>query len=240
MHAMLRVAFHLGTDLQSAVVQVNNQLADWLADDRFITAFIGLLDPATHRLRYHSAGQAPIGRCEASGSAFRNGQSQPMMRPRTRTRSTRWRHDSERRSRTIWICLLPWRWCPSSRVRRSPHMRRPRCCGAGIACSGSTSTARSPVSRCPWRQRNCWKLAGKRETQGTSRERTSSETSWPRSESSSPTPPKASGGRWSKEKMGTGPCGPAPPLPLSLRRRPKPRPRGRVCGWSGRGRARCG
>jgi len=60
MHAMLRVVFHIGTDLQDAVVQVNNQLSDWLADDRFITAFIGLLDPRTHRLRYHSAGQAPI------------------------------------------------------------------------------------------------------------------------------------------------------------------------------------
>ena len=60
MHAMLRVVFHIGTDLQDAVVQVNNQLAQWLADDRFITAFIGLLDPVAHRLRYHSAGQAPI------------------------------------------------------------------------------------------------------------------------------------------------------------------------------------
>jgi phosphoserine phosphatase RsbU/P len=60
MHAMLRVVFRIGADLQDAVVQVNNQLADWLADDRFITAFIGLLDPRTHRLRYHSAGQAPI------------------------------------------------------------------------------------------------------------------------------------------------------------------------------------
>ena len=60
MHAMLRVVFHMGSKLQDAVVQVNNQLADWLADDRFITAFIGLLDPRTHRVRYHSAGQAPI------------------------------------------------------------------------------------------------------------------------------------------------------------------------------------
>jgi phosphoserine phosphatase len=60
MHAMLRMAFRLGADLETAFLQVNNQLAATLADDRFITAFIGLLDPATHRLRFHSGGQAPI------------------------------------------------------------------------------------------------------------------------------------------------------------------------------------
>jgi phosphoserine phosphatase len=60
MQAMLRVAFRLGADLETAFTQVNNQLADTLPDDRFITAFIGLLDSATHRLRYVSGGQAPI------------------------------------------------------------------------------------------------------------------------------------------------------------------------------------
>jgi anti-sigma regulatory factor (Ser/Thr protein kinase) len=60
MHAMLRMAFRLGADLETAFMQVNNQLADMLADDRFITAFIGLLDVSTHRLRFQSGGQAPI------------------------------------------------------------------------------------------------------------------------------------------------------------------------------------
>ena len=60
MHAMLRMAFQLGADLETAYMQVNNQLAATLADDRFITAFIGLLDIATHRMRFHSGGQAPI------------------------------------------------------------------------------------------------------------------------------------------------------------------------------------
>jgi phosphoserine phosphatase len=60
MHAMLRMAFRLGADLESAFMQVNNQLAATLADDRFITAFIGLLDETTHRVRFHSGGQAPI------------------------------------------------------------------------------------------------------------------------------------------------------------------------------------
>jgi serine phosphatase RsbU (regulator of sigma subunit)/anti-sigma regulatory factor (Ser/Thr protein kinase) len=60
MHAMLRMAFRLGADLETAFMQVNNQLAATLADDRFITAFIGLLDVTTHSVRFHSGGQAPI------------------------------------------------------------------------------------------------------------------------------------------------------------------------------------
>ncbi len=60
MQAMLRMAFRLGADLETAFLQVNNRLADTLADDRFITAFIGLLDPSAHKLRYHSGGQGPI------------------------------------------------------------------------------------------------------------------------------------------------------------------------------------
>ena len=60
MQAMLRIAFRLGADLDQAFKQVNNQLAETLPADRFITAFIGILDPATHRLRFHSGGQGPI------------------------------------------------------------------------------------------------------------------------------------------------------------------------------------
>ena len=60
MHAMLRMAFRMGASLESAFVQVNNQLAEMLPGDRFITAFIGLLDAATHSLQFHSGGQAPI------------------------------------------------------------------------------------------------------------------------------------------------------------------------------------
>jgi phosphoserine phosphatase len=60
MQAMLRMAFRLGASLEQAFTQVNNQLADTLPDDRFITAFVGLLDPATHRMKFHSGGQGPI------------------------------------------------------------------------------------------------------------------------------------------------------------------------------------
>ncbi len=60
MQAMLRVSFRLGADLDEAYMQVNNQLEEDLPDYRFITAFMGFLDPATHEVRYHSGGQGPI------------------------------------------------------------------------------------------------------------------------------------------------------------------------------------
>ena len=60
MQAMLRVAFRLGADLDAAYTQVNNQLNEDLPDDRFITAFMGFLDPATHEVEFHSGGQGPI------------------------------------------------------------------------------------------------------------------------------------------------------------------------------------
>jgi phosphoserine phosphatase len=60
MQAMLRMAFRLGADLDTAFTQVNNLLSDMLPADRFICAFIGLLDPEAHRIRYHSGGHGPI------------------------------------------------------------------------------------------------------------------------------------------------------------------------------------
>ena len=60
MQAMLRVAFRCGADLDQAYVHVNNQLSEDLPDNRFITAFMGFLDPGCHRVRFHSGGQGPI------------------------------------------------------------------------------------------------------------------------------------------------------------------------------------
>jgi phosphoserine phosphatase len=60
MQAMLRLAFRLGANLNEAYMHVNNQLAEDLPDDRFITAFMGFLDPETHQVSYHSGGQGPI------------------------------------------------------------------------------------------------------------------------------------------------------------------------------------
>jgi len=71
MHAMLRTAMRLGVTLEAAFTQVNDQLAEVLPDSHFVTAFIGLLDVHTHRLRFLSGGQGPIlhfkaalGRCD--------------------------------------------------------------------------------------------------------------------------------------------------------------------------------
>ncbi|MGH8714015.1 MAG: PP2C family protein-serine/threonine phosphatase, partial [Casimicrobiaceae bacterium] len=72
MQAMLRMAFRLGADLETAFMEVNNQLADTLASDRFITAFIGLLDAPNHRMRFLSGGQGPIVHFQAaSGTCAR-------------------------------------------------------------------------------------------------------------------------------------------------------------------------
>lgn len=68
MHAMVRVALGIGADLPTMFRAVNNRLADTLPDGRFVTAFIGLLDPATHTLRYISGGQGPILHWHADGA----------------------------------------------------------------------------------------------------------------------------------------------------------------------------
>lgn len=60
MQSMLRVAFRCGAGLAEAFTHVNNQLAEDLPDDRFVTAFMGMLDPRSHQLDYFSGGQGPI------------------------------------------------------------------------------------------------------------------------------------------------------------------------------------
>ncbi|HET6564558.1 MAG TPA: GAF domain-containing SpoIIE family protein phosphatase [Xanthomonadales bacterium] len=60
MQSMLRVAFRCGASLEAAYTHVNNQLSEDLPDDRFVTAFMGLLDPGSHQLEYFSGGQGPL------------------------------------------------------------------------------------------------------------------------------------------------------------------------------------
>ena len=69
MHAMLRMALRLGVDLETAFLQLNNLLGETLADDRFITAFIGLLDPGSNTMRFLSGGQGPILHWHAASGA---------------------------------------------------------------------------------------------------------------------------------------------------------------------------
>jgi phosphoserine phosphatase len=60
MQAMLRMAFRLGSPLETVFREVNDRLAEVLPDGHFVTAFVGLLDPLSHRLRWISGGQSPI------------------------------------------------------------------------------------------------------------------------------------------------------------------------------------
>jgi sigma-B regulation protein RsbU (phosphoserine phosphatase) len=58
--AMLRVALRLGASLDDAFRHINDQLVEDLPDDRFVTAFFGLLDAERHEMKFHSGGQGPI------------------------------------------------------------------------------------------------------------------------------------------------------------------------------------
>ena len=60
MQAMLRMALRMGATLETAFRQVNDQLSLTLHDGHFVNTFIGLLDAASHRLRFLSGGQGPI------------------------------------------------------------------------------------------------------------------------------------------------------------------------------------
>ncbi len=58
--AMLRMGLRLGASIGDLVRQMDAQLFQDLADDQFVTAFVGCLDPVRHDLVYHAAGQGPL------------------------------------------------------------------------------------------------------------------------------------------------------------------------------------
>ncbi len=58
--SMLRMCVRLGAGLDDAFKQINDQLADDLASNRFVTAFLGVLDAVAGRVVYHAGGQAPV------------------------------------------------------------------------------------------------------------------------------------------------------------------------------------
>ena len=68
--AMLRVALRLGASLDEVFVNINDQLVDDLPDDRFVTAFFGLLDAKKHVVNFHSAGQGPILHYHAADNSY--------------------------------------------------------------------------------------------------------------------------------------------------------------------------
>lgn len=68
--AMIRVGLRLGAGLDEIYMQVNNQLVDDLPADRFVTAFLGILDTGTHGVRFHAGGQSPLLHFRAASAAI--------------------------------------------------------------------------------------------------------------------------------------------------------------------------
>jgi phosphoserine phosphatase RsbU/P len=58
--ALLRAVFSLQTNIQQGLNYVNQLLCRHIPEDRFITAFIGILNPTAGVLNYISAGHGPI------------------------------------------------------------------------------------------------------------------------------------------------------------------------------------
>jgi phosphoserine phosphatase len=68
--SMLRTAARAGVGLDQIGLSLNNQLAEDLPANRFITAFLGVLDPARHTLSYHALGQGPLLHFHAGTGSF--------------------------------------------------------------------------------------------------------------------------------------------------------------------------
>jgi phosphoserine phosphatase len=58
--ALFRATVCLSQDLSEVSTRINDLLCEDLLDDRFVTAFIGILSPEAHRLSYLSAGHGPL------------------------------------------------------------------------------------------------------------------------------------------------------------------------------------
>src|SRR5437660_5078384 len=58
--SMLRIGVRLRAELEDVFSQINRQLCQDLGSERFVTAFLGLLDLSAHHINYHSAGQGPL------------------------------------------------------------------------------------------------------------------------------------------------------------------------------------
>ncbi|MDD4868567.1 MAG: SpoIIE family protein phosphatase, partial [Mycobacterium sp.] len=58
--SLVRAMLSVTQDLSAVGARVNQFLGHDLLDDRFVTAFVGVLDPQRHRLEYVAAGQGPL------------------------------------------------------------------------------------------------------------------------------------------------------------------------------------
>ncbi len=60
LRSMVRMALRLGASLDRIVAEADRQLTADLPPDRFVTAFVGELDPQNHILEYIAPGQGPL------------------------------------------------------------------------------------------------------------------------------------------------------------------------------------
>jgi phosphoserine phosphatase RsbU/P len=58
--SLVRAMLSVSDDLLKVFTHVNQLLSLDLSDDCFVTAFVGILDPRTHRVEYVSGGQGPL------------------------------------------------------------------------------------------------------------------------------------------------------------------------------------
>lgn len=58
--AMVRVGLEFTSDLDAILERVNRQLERDLSSGKFVTAFLGRLDPRTHTVEYRAPGQGPL------------------------------------------------------------------------------------------------------------------------------------------------------------------------------------
>lgn len=58
--AMVRMGTRMGCTIDKITKNLNAQLCEDLPPGRFVTAFVGHLDPAGHRIEYDAMGQAPL------------------------------------------------------------------------------------------------------------------------------------------------------------------------------------
>ena len=75
--SLLRALLSVTQDLKDVAAGVNNLLAEDLDPERFVTAFIGILDPRRHVLEYISGGQGPLILIESSFAETRNANAVP-------------------------------------------------------------------------------------------------------------------------------------------------------------------
>jgi phosphoserine phosphatase RsbU/P len=66
--AMVRMGVRLGVPINRMTEHMNAQLCEDLPSGRFITAFLGILDPVEHTITYSAPGQAPLMVVRADGS----------------------------------------------------------------------------------------------------------------------------------------------------------------------------